>query len=156
MAKPSANNRSKELQAFSTIGITLIAVALVITILAGWYASSRSVSALGESSFSRIQDSLSSYAAESQLLASEYRDHRAPNNFVKISANKLHDAVNTLADGAEEQDVEPAVAQKSQQLTNQANKLGQALSELSRLPRSHRAARLDQAIKKVRSEVSQL
>jgi hypothetical protein len=154
MAKAAARDRASELEAFSTYGVAVTSVALLLTLASGWYASSQSVSTLDQTSLNRLADSLESYAAESHLITSEYRDNRAPSNYVKVSALKLHGAVTGLSDDIQEQQVQPPVAHKAYKLTQQADDLSQALSDLSRLPSNRRAAQLDQKIVKVQQEAS--
>jgi hypothetical protein len=139
------NTRESRLQPIVNLGLIAVAVALIITILAGWFASSQPVSSLDKNKLGTLIDNLHSYAAESAYLAGEYKEHRATNNYIEVSATRLHGAVSDLSDQIEETSIDPSIKDQAQDLSNKASDLDEALSELIQLPSSDKAGQvLDQ------------
>jgi DNA-binding ferritin-like protein len=147
-----ANSRESRLQPIVNYTLTAVAVALVLTVLGAWIATSRPVSTINKDSLQKMVESLHSYAAESSIVASQYKNHHATNNFTEVSATKLHDAVSSLSDQLEEQKIDPSVKEQVKDVTKQATDLGDALSELIQLPGDKQASQILQQINDIKQE----
>lgn len=150
MARP----QSKELQAFAQYGLVLVALTLVIALVGGWMASLQSLNITNRSKLERSITSLQSYAAETQLVVTQYQMQRTTDNYVKVSAVKLQRAVSSLGDGLETQPADGAVKAQVQDVTDQISKLEDILGKLSRLPGPDEANQLNRQLASLTQEVS--
>jgi hypothetical protein len=146
------NTQESRLQPIAKFGLITVAVALIITVLAGWFAASQPVSSLDKNKLGTLTDSLHSYASESAYLAGQYEEHRATDNFVEVSATKLHGAVADLSDQIEESTIDPPIKDQAQDLSDKASDLDKALSELIQLPASDKAAQILDQINQIADE----
>lgn len=143
-------------QTLANFGIILVAIALVVTVAAGWLAISNPVSAIDNEQYKNLNNGLESYAQESLILSNEYKDHRATSNYVEQSAVNLHKAVSDLSDQLQEQPVKSTVSGQVNQLEDQATELEDNLSDLSRLPNDQKAAQINQQIRQIVQKVQDL
>jgi hypothetical protein len=139
MAGPS---NSRHLRAESKAGLYTVAIALVVTILAGWFTSSQKVAALNGAKLQSYQQSLHSYAAESELLAYQAQHGRAPANFTRESAQKLYEAVSDVRANLQLETPEAGVAGQVKRTQKQASELTDALAQLVRSPDAQQLGQL--------------
>jgi hypothetical protein len=147
-----ANARDSRLRPIANYSLVAIAVALVFTVLAGWFASSRPVSAIDKDKLEKITQDLHSYAAESSLLAIQYKNHRTLNNYTETSAAKLHNTVSSLSDQVKEQTIDPSVKDQANEVLEYANDLEDALSNLIQLPGDKQAVKILDQINNIKQE----
>jgi hypothetical protein len=126
--------QAKRLEQISRMGLILVAVALVLTILGGWLASSNSVAAIDQSKLDNYQKSLHSYVAEALLLAKQYQASRPTANYTEVSFKKLFQATSDVANNLQEEQPEANLDQAVNKAANEATDLADTLSELSKLP----------------------
>lgn len=148
------SNNKPNLQHIANYFLITVAVGMVVTLLAGWVASSRSLSATDKTKLEQTASSLKSYAAESYILAQQYQEGRTTDNYIKISAVKLQYAVSSLNNQLQEQPVKHDVAEQANEVSQQATELQSALSDLSRLPDKQKAAKLAKKIKGIQERVA--
>jgi hypothetical protein len=146
------NTRESKLQPIVNLGMFIVAVALIITVALGWIFSSQPVSSLDKSKLGTLIDSLHSYASESAYLAGQYKEQRATDNYVEVSATKLHSAVSDLSDQIEESTVDPSIKDQAKDLGDKTSDLDEALSELIQLPGSDKAAQILDEINQIADE----
>jgi hypothetical protein len=104
-------SQSKRLQLLSKIGLSLVATALLLTLLGGWIASTRPVAAIDQSKLKNYQESLQSYAAEGLLLAQQYKAQRPTAVYTEVSFRKLFQATTDVADNLQQQQPEAGLDQ---------------------------------------------
>jgi hypothetical protein len=150
-----ANSLDSRLQPVVNYLLAVIAVALLITVLAGWFASSQPASALDQDKLEKIAEDLHSYASESYIVASQYKQHRSSDNFTEVSATRLHDAVSKISDQIDEQQIEPSAKGQAKEASEYANDLEDALSDLLKLPGDKQAAQILDSLNKVKQETEQ-
>jgi hypothetical protein len=146
------NYRGSKLQPTVNYILAVTAVALVFTVLAGWYASSRPASALDKYKLEKITEDLHSYASESYIIADQYKQHRTTDNFTEISATRLHYAVSKISDQLDEQQVEPSAKHQLNEASEYTNDLEKALSDLIRLPSDNQSGQIVNQIQDVKKE----
>lgn len=134
--------------------LTMIGAGLIVTLIAATLVSSRPISSLHKPQLDKLNESLSSYAAESNLLAEQYQQRRVPQTFAKQASLNLHLAVSKLGDELQQKTVDPAADQQADQLLEQAAKLQAALSDLSRLPGPGQIDQVVSAIHKVQHQLA--
>jgi hypothetical protein len=150
----AASSESQRLQSLARFGLTLVALALMFTVLGAWYATSRPVAVIGTDTLKHYQESLQSYTAESYFLADQYRHGRALANYTAVSTDKLHQAVSDLADSLETQQSEPSIESKVADTADQANKLAEVLGDFTKAADSGQHADFTGKLKHIQDEVS--
>jgi hypothetical protein len=131
MADPS---RSERLRLLSRIGLIVVAVAMVLTLLGGWIASTQVVAEIDQSKFQNYQKGLQSYAAEALLLAKQYKDQRSTANYTEVSLRKLFEATSDIANKLQEEQPAPDLAKAVDKTANEASDLADVLAKLAQLP----------------------
>jgi hypothetical protein len=147
-----ANSRDSRLQPIVNYLLAVIAAALLVTVLAGWFASSQPASALDQDKLEKITEDLHSYASESYIVADQYKKHRASDNFTEVSATRLHNAVSKISDQIDEQQIEPSAKGQAIEASEYANDLNDALSDLIKLPSDKPATQILDSINEVKQE----
>lgn len=130
----AASKNSKRLQLLSKIGLSLVAAALLSTLLGGWIAASQPVADIDQSKLTNYQESLQSYAAESLLLAQQYKAQRPTAAYTEVSFKKLFQATTDVADSLQAQQPKSGLDKAVKQTGDQANNLADVLAKLSKLP----------------------
>jgi len=143
-----------DLQTGANYFLIIVAAGLVITLLAGWLASSKQLSSTNRSKLQQTSSSLQSYAAESYILARQYQEGRTTDNYAKISAIKFQHAVASLNNQLQDQPVEHDAAQPANEVSKQATALQKSLSDLSRLPDKQKTAELVKKIKSIEEKIA--
>lgn len=152
----AASSESERLQSLSHIGLSLVLTALVFTILGAWYASSRPVAAIDAKKLDNYQQSLLSYAAESYLLADQYRHSRALANYTVVSTDKLHQAVSELAGTLETSPADSAVISDIKDTADQADDLAVILGDLAKAAAAGKQADFTGKLQDIQREVGSL
>jgi hypothetical protein len=147
-----ANSRESRLQPIVNYALAVVAAALLITVAGGWIFSSQTVSSLDKNKLGTLITDLHSYAAESAYLAGQYKNHKATNNFIEVSATKMHSAVSSLSDQIEESSIDPSIKDQAQDLSNKASDLDEALSELIQLPSNDKASQILDQINQIEQD----
>jgi hypothetical protein len=149
----AAPEQSERLKLVSRAGEVLVTIALVLTLIGGWIASTRPVAAIDQSKLQTYQESLQSYAAEGSLLAQQLKAQRPTAAYAEVSFKKLFQATTDLADNLKEQQPEASLSKAVKQTDDQADKLADAFAKLSQLPSG---AELNSLISNVTSVRQQL
>jgi hypothetical protein len=149
----AAPEQSERLKLVSRAGEVLVTIALVLTLIGGWIASTRPVAAIDQSKLQTYQESLQSYAAEGSLLAQQLKAQRPTAAYTEVSFKKLFQATTDLADNLKEQQPEASLSKAVKQTDDQADKLADAFAKLSQLPSG---AELNSLISNVTSVRQQL
>jgi hypothetical protein len=149
----AAPEQSERLKLVSRAGEILVTIALVLTLIGGWIASTRPVAAIDQSKLQTYQESLQSYAAEGSLLAQQLKAQRPTAAYAEVSFKKLFQATTDLADNLKEQQPEASLSKAVKQTDDQADKLADAFAKLSQLPSG---AELNSLISNVTSVRQQL
>jgi hypothetical protein len=149
----AAPEQSERLKLVSRAGEILVTIALVLTLIGGWIASTRPVAAIDQSKLQTYQESLQSYAAEGSLLAQQLKAQRPTAAYTEVSFKKLFQATTDLADNLKEQQPEASLSKAVKQTDDQADKLADAFAKLSQLPSG---AELNSLISNVTSVRQQL
>jgi hypothetical protein len=130
----AAPEQSERLKLISKTGEILVSIALVLTLIGGWIASTRPVAAIDQTKLQNYQESLQSYAAEGLLLAQQLKAQRPTAAYTEVSFRKLFQAVTDVADNLQQQHPETGLDQAVKQTDDRANNLSDALAKLSQLP----------------------
>jgi hypothetical protein len=130
----AAPKQLKRLQQISRAGLILVAIALVLTLVGGWLASTRGVAAIDQTKLENYQEALHSYAAEGLLLAQQYQAKRSTANYTEVSFNKLFDAVSDVSNKLQIEQPEANLDKAVKDTAGQASDLADILSQLSELP----------------------
>jgi hypothetical protein len=149
----AAPEQSERLKLVSRAGEVLVTIALVLTLIGGWIASTRPVAAIDQSKLQTYQESLQSYAAEGSLLAQQLKAQRPTAAYAEVSFKKLFQATTDLADSLKGQQPEAGLSKAVKQTDDQADKLADAFAKLSQLPSG---AELNSLISNVTSVRQQL
>jgi hypothetical protein len=149
----AAPEQSERLKLVSRAGEILVTIALVLTLICGWIASTRPVAAIDQSKLQTYQESLQSYAAEGSLLAQQLKAQRPTAAYAEVSFKKLFQATTDLADNLKETQPEAGLGEAVKQANDQADKLADAFAKLSQLPSG---AKLNSLISNVTSVRQQL
>jgi hypothetical protein len=147
------SSQSKRLQVISRVGLILVAVAMVLTLVGGWIASTRPVAAIDQSKLENYQKSLQSYAAEGLLLAKQYQASRPTANYTEVSFKKLFEATSDVANNLQEQEPEANLDKAVNKTADEANDLADALSKLSKLPGQDKLHDLISQLTDVRQQI---
>lgn len=136
--------------------IGVVAVALIITLAAGWLTITQAASSITKSDIKNNLVSLNSHAAESRLIADQYVKQRATANYTAVSARKLMVAVSDISQNLKNQQSASDVAGTVQRTINYADDLSTYLAQLSLLPDKDQTQQLDAQIHKVALQIKNL
>jgi K+-transporting ATPase c subunit len=142
-----------ETESLAKLFIAGVALALVITLLGGWFAASQTVSSVDQGDLGKNIESLGSYATEGSFLADQYVKQRPTANYTSVSALKLRVAVSDLAQQLQGEQSDPSIAGKVQKTINYADELSKYLAQLSLSPQSRQANYLNDQIHKLQGQI---
>lgn len=152
----AAPEQSERLKLISKVSEILVSIALVLTLVGGWIASTRPVAAIDQSKLQNYQESLQSFAAEGLLLAQQFKAQRPTAAYTEVSFRKLFQAATDVADNLQQQQPEAGLDQAVKQTDDQANNLADALAKLSQLPNGAELNNNISALTNVRQQLEKM